>query len=174
MKDGDARPNLTMMLATLKEAQDTVRMYDTKAQIVGVGYIFATGIIFELGDMIGRTSTMNLITVILAWVIIVIPIALFGTVLYPTRKVAPKILGDAGGAERIVYAETDRFHSVPEYLAAVEASEPRIEIAYEILKTSGLRELKRRRFLRALWAAAASFVVVFAGQVLRVEGIEIF
>ena len=28
------------VLSALKEVQDTVRAYDTKAQIVGVGYIF--------------------------------------------------------------------------------------------------------------------------------------
>ncbi len=54
-------------------------------------------------------------------------------------------------------------------LAAVNASDPKKEIAYEILKIAGLREIKRRRFLRALWAAAMSFVVLFLGQVLRAE-----
>jgi hypothetical protein len=34
-----------------------------------------------------------------------------------------------------------------------------------------LREIKRRRFLRALWAAAMSFVVMFLGQMLRAEGL---
>lgn len=165
---------MPMMLATLKETQDTVRIYDTKSQILGVGYIFAIGIIFELGDMIGGPTQLNLVTVTMAWIIVVIPIALFGAVLYPTRKVAPLILGDAGGAKRVAYAESNRFHSVPEYLEAVGTCDPRIEIAYEILKTSGLRELKRRRFLRALWAAASSFVVIFAGQLLGVEGIELF
>ncbi len=56
------------------------------------------------------------------------------------------------------------------YLAAVEAGDPKKEIAYEIVKTAGLREIKRRRFLRALWAAAMSFVVMFLGQLLRAEG----
>ena len=51
----------------------------------------------------------------------------------------------------------------------MEAGDPKKEIAYEILKTANLREIKRRRFLRALWAAAISFVVLFLGQLLRVK-----
>ena len=38
------------VLAALKEVQDTVRAYDTKAQIVGVGFIFSIGIITGLGE----------------------------------------------------------------------------------------------------------------------------
>jgi len=45
---------LTFMLASLKEGQDTVRAYDTKAQIVGVGYISAIGIIENLGARIAN------------------------------------------------------------------------------------------------------------------------
>ena len=45
---------LTFMLASLREGQDIVRAYDTKAQIVGVGYIFAIGIIVNLGARIAN------------------------------------------------------------------------------------------------------------------------
>ena len=55
------------------------------------------------------------------------------------------------------------------YLATVEAGDAKKEIAYEIIKTSSLREIKRRRFLRALWAAAISFVLLFLGQLLRAQ-----
>jgi hypothetical protein len=66
---------------------------------------------------------------------------------------------------------TRHIHDVDAYLATVDAGDPKKEIAYEILKTAGLREIKRRRFLRALWAAAMGFVVLFLGQVLRAEGL---
>ena len=66
--------------------------------------------------------------------------------------------------------EPEHIHDVDAYLATVDASDLKKEIAYEILKTAGLREIKRRRFLCALWAAAISFVVMFLGQLLRSEG----
>ncbi len=160
---------LPFLMASLKEVQDTVRAYDTKAQIVGVGYIFAIGIIINLGIRIANMPEMGAVTITLAWLVFIFPIVLFGAVLYPSRKVAPR-LGEQGSlAHRTFYVEPEHIHDVDAYLAAVEASDPKKEIAYEIVKIAGLREIKRRRFLRALWAAAMSFVVMFLGQLLRAE-----
>ena len=166
---GADKNTLSFLMASLKEVQDTVRAYDTKAQIVGVGYIFAIGIIINLGARIANMPEMGVVTIFLAWLVFIFPIVLFGAVLYPSRKVAPR-LGEQGSlAHRTFYVEPEHIHDVDAYLAAVEASDPKKEIAYEIVKIAGLREIKRRRFLRALWAAAMSFVVLFLGQVLRAE-----
>ena len=166
---GTDKNTLSFLMASLKEAQDTVRAYDTKAQIVGVGYIFAINIIIELGSRIANVPDMGLVTITLAWIVFIFPIVLFGTVLYPTRKALP-MLGEQGShAHRTFYVEPERIDDVDAYLAAVEAGNPKKEIAYEIVKTAGLREIKRRRFLRALWAAATSFLVMFLGQLLRAE-----
>jgi hypothetical protein len=166
--DDDALP---FLMASLKEVQDTVRGYDLKAQIVGVGYIFAINIIFNLGRAIAGTQDMHAAAVTAAWALFIFPIALFGAVLYPTRKMAPK-LGDQGsGALRTFYVKPDRIHDVDAYLADVDASDIKKEIAYELLRTAGLREIKRRRFLRALWVAALSFVTLFMLQLLRSENL---
>ena len=114
---------------------------------------------------------LGVLTISLAWLFFISPIALFGAVLYPSRKVAPK-LGEKGSqAHRLYYVESEIIHDVDSYLEAVNASDPNKEIAYEILKTAGLREIKRRRFLRALWAAATRFIVLYFGQLLRAEGL---
>ncbi len=47
---GTDKNTLGFLMASLKEVQDTVRAYDTKAKIVDVGYIFAIGIIIDLAD----------------------------------------------------------------------------------------------------------------------------
>ncbi len=168
---GTDKNTLPFLMASLKEVQDTVRAYDTKAQIVGVGYIFAIGIIINLGTRIANMPEMGVVTIFLAWLIFIFPIVLFGAVLYPSRKVAPRLGEQASFALRTFYVEPEHIHDVDAYLAAVEAGDPKKEIAYEIVKTAGLREIKRRRFLRALWAAAMSFVVMFLGQMLRAEGL---
>ncbi len=46
---GTDKNTLPSLMASLKEVQDIVRAYDMKAQIVGGGYIFAIGIIINLG-----------------------------------------------------------------------------------------------------------------------------
>ena len=166
---GTDKNTLPFLMASLKEVQDTVRAYDTKAQIVGIGYIFAIGIIIDLGSRIANMPEMGVVTITFAWLFFIFPIALFGTVLYPSRKVAPSLGEKRTHVDRTFYVEPEHMHDVDTYLAAVNAGDPKKEIAYEILKTAGLREIKRRRFLRALWAAAMSFVVLFLGQVLWAE-----
>ncbi|MDX1400385.1 MAG: hypothetical protein R3245_00540 [Kiloniellales bacterium] len=163
------KDTLVFLMASLKESQDTVRAYDTKAQIVGVGYIFAIGIIFEVGNRLGNSPEMSFVVVALIWLIFIFPITLFGLVLYPTRKTSPRLGAGASDVHRTFYADLDYIDDVNSYLEIVEASDPKKEIAYEIVKTAGLREIKRRRFLRALWAAAISFVLIFLSQLLRAE-----
>jgi hypothetical protein len=41
-----------MLLAALQEAQSVVRSYDTKAQIVGVGYILSLNLVLHFGDLL--------------------------------------------------------------------------------------------------------------------------
>ena len=43
---------LMLLKDSLAEAQNSVRSYDTKAQIVGVGYIFALNVIGQLSAQI--------------------------------------------------------------------------------------------------------------------------
>ncbi|MBT5048419.1 MAG: hypothetical protein HOM58_07940 [Rhodospirillaceae bacterium] len=164
---GKDKEQLPFLMASLKEVQDTVRAYDLKSQIVGVGYIFAINIIFNLGSGISNTPEMNAVMVTAAWLVFIFPIALFGAVLYPSRKMAPKLGEQGSHALRTFYVQPERIHDVDAYLADVDASDVKKELAYEILRTAGLREIKRRRFLRALWVAAMSFMILFFGQLLR-------
>ena len=114
---------------------------------------------------------MGVLTITVAWLIFLFPITLFGAVLYPSRKVAPELNEKGNHTHRTFYVETEKFHDVDSYMTAIHASDPNEEIAYEILRTAGLREIKRRRFLRALWAAATSFIALYFGQLLRAEGL---
>lgn len=105
---GTDKNTLPFLMASLKEVQDTVRAYDTKAQIVGVGYIFAIGIIFNLGGRIANMPEMTTVTITFAWLVFIFPIALFGAVLYPSRKAAPS-LGEKGThADRTFYVAMRR------------------------------------------------------------------
>ncbi len=97
---GTDKNTLLFLMASLKEVQDTVRAYDTKAQIVGVGYIFAIGIIINLGARIANMPEMGVVTITLAWLVFISPIVLFGAVLYPSRKVAPRLGEQASHAHR--------------------------------------------------------------------------
>ena len=80
---------LAILHDALSEAQATVRSYDTKAQIVGIGYIFALGIVGGLGDRLPDADELDAIAILIGWVFVILPILFFGSVLYPTRKPRP-------------------------------------------------------------------------------------
>jgi len=159
------------LLAALKEAQDTVRAYDTKAQIVGVGFIFSIGVITNFSAQMPKDPQFTAIGLILLWVLAIGPVALFGFVLFPSRKTAPA-LGDAADSVRyVLYFDPHHTRDLDAYLGDLTNADYQREVAYELLKTSGLRELKRKRFVRALTAAGLSFVIIIAAQLLRLFGL---
>ena len=73
------------------EGQNSIRAFDTKAQIVGIGYIFTIGIVTKIGAYNPNIPEFTPLLVILAWVLVMLPIIMFGAVLYPSRKTAPQL-----------------------------------------------------------------------------------
>ena len=153
---------------SLAEAQATVRSYDTKAQIVGVGYIFALGVIGQISALLDRETEANLIMVVISWSIVVMPILFFGYVLYPTRKTTSYLEATKHhGIQHVLYLDPRKKKSVEEVRQASLVAKPIDELSFELLMVSTLRETKRTRFLRGLFAAALSFMVLFLDQAYR-------
>ena len=165
MPETDAQ-TLAILRDSLAEAQMTVRAYDTKAQIVGVGYIFALGIVMQISALLPelRGSTLGIVTV--SWAIVMVPIFLFGYVLYPTRKTTPAIGRDTV-LQHVLYVESERHATVESLRAALMRCNAIDEYCFEVMKVGKLRELKRRRFLRAMFAAGFSFAILFLTHVGR-------
>jgi len=162
--------SVSLLRDALEEAQSTVRAYDTKAQIVGVGYIFALRIVGSVDKLLPETSEVDWLTVFAAWGIVILPILLFGYVLYPTRKSAPRLdEKPSKRPEHILYVDPDRHDNIESLKQSVARCDPLNEFAYELLKVSKLREIKRKRFLRALFCAAGAFLFLFATQFIRVQ-----
>ena len=151
---------LRFLELTLSEAQATVRGYDTKAQIVGIGYTFALNIVANATSAFPRSADDSLLTLVVFWAIVMAPLFLFGAVLYPSRRLAPQIHRGDAEPRRLLYVETARFEDVAALAKASEDADWLNEMAYEVLKVSRLRELKRARFIRALAATAVSFAVL--------------
>jgi hypothetical protein len=75
-----------MLLAALQEAQSVVRSYDTKAQIVGVGYILALNLVLHFGDLLPTRAPLGPLFFAVVWGIVIMPILQFGQVLYPSAQ----------------------------------------------------------------------------------------
>lgn len=152
----------------LEEAQATVRAYDTKAQIVGIGYTFALNIVAGVVPDFPVSDDLSLLPVVAFWGLVMLPLFLFGYVLYPSRKIAPRVAATDSALKRVLYIETARFGTVEDLLDAAEQSDWPRELAFELMKVSRLRELKRGRFIRALFVTALSFVFLAAAQLWAV------
>jgi len=162
-----AQQSLSLLHDSLVEAQATVRAYDTKAQIVGVGYILALGVVGSFEALLPEASELNLLTLSVACVAI-LPILLFGFVLYPSRKSAEKFADQSEATpEHVLYVNPTKLGSIKALKEAVGRCDPIIEVSFELLKVSQLRVLKRRRFLRALFSAAVVFLFIFATHFIR-------
>ena len=164
-----AEQSLSLLRDSLAEAQTTVRAYDTKAQIVGVGYIFALGVVGSFEALLPEVSELNLLTLLVACVAI-LPILLFGFVLYPSRKSAEKFAAQSEETpEHVLYVDPTKLGSVKALKEAVARCDPIKEVSFELLTVSQLRELKRRRFLRALFSAGVVFLFIFATHFIRIQ-----
>ena len=159
--------SLNLLRDSLAEAQTTVRAYDTKAQIVGVGYILALGVVGSFEALLPKASELNLLALSVACSAI-LPILLFGFVLYPSRKSAEKFAAQLEATpEHVLYVNPTNLGNVKALKEAVDRCDPIIEVSFELLKVSQLRDLKRRRFLRALFSAAVLFLFIFATHFIR-------
>jgi len=165
-----AKLDADALLAILAEAQDTIRNYDTKAEISGVGFILAVGIVKQAGDSIMVPIEYAMFYVLAGWLVIVIPIIMFALVLYPARfdKTTTSVQPD--DVLNVMYFDRRVFPNVDAYIDATNKSDWAKEIVFEIMKVSGIRDLKRQRFLRALYWSAGSFTFLFLSQMLRASG----
>lgn len=156
---------ITCLLDALRSTQEVIRSYDTKAQIMGIIFILSINFVLTLiRELIGIGPIPPAATWSLA-VLVLLPLGLFGYVLFPANNPAGGL--DLGGQPvRHSYFVDRRGPSLTEYLIDVEATDWATELGFEIMKMARLRERKRRRLLRALVAAGASYVLILAMMLL--------
>ena len=160
-----------MLGAALQEAQSVARSYDTKAQIVGVGYILALNLVLHFGDLLPTHAPIGPLFFAAVWGIVIMPILQFGQVLYPSRTRAEKELnGKMSGAAAvppIYYVDPSSFADVRELVHLALKSDWTSVLAAELLKTSRARIIKQTRFRRALMMTLVSFVALGGEQFFR-------
>jgi hypothetical protein len=160
-----------MMLAALQEAQSAARSYDTKAQIVGVGYILALNLVLRFGDLLPTHAPVGPLFYAAVWGIVIMPIMQFGQVLYPSRMRAEKEfngkVSGASAAPPVYYVDPGSFADVRDLVHQALKSDWTSVLAAELLKTSRVRTIKQARFHRGLLMTVVSFVVLGGEQFLR-------
>lgn len=163
-----ARDNTIHLLAILREAQDSVRGFDTKAQIVGIGYIFSIGVIGDISNFFrsGEFSGNSVLWLVITLAVLITPIVLYGLVLYPSRRMAPDRGVEGRDLLRVFYYSSLDGRDFPAYRKDVDRCDWGDELITEIVMVSNLRDLKRTRFLRALYVTGASYALWFTALFL--------
>ncbi len=179
LNTGESKKNAeeTLKLA-LAEAQQSVRSYDTKAQICGVGYIFSLNIIFGINKTIWPEVDVSIFYLVVCWSMFILPIILFGYVLYPSRKSmsfgngqeknSTEKAGISYRVKKLLYISLNKYDSVKKLTDSALASNLLQELAFELLKSSELRDRKRKRFLRALIISLIAFMLMLVFQFAEV------
>jgi hypothetical protein len=159
-----------MLLAALQEAQAVVRSYDSKAQIVEVGYILALNLVLHFGDLLPTRAPLGPLFFAVVWGIVIMPILQFGQVLYPSRTRAEKELltkMSCGSEQRVYYVDPDIFADLKDFVQQALRCDWTSALAAELFKTSRIRIVKQARFRRGLMMTIVSFLVLGGEQFVR-------
>ena len=160
-----------MLLSALEQTHAAARFYDTKAQIVGVGYILALNVVLHFGDLLPTHAPIGPLFYAGVWLIVIMPIVQFGQVLYPSRRRADREMvaktADAARHQHVYYVDSDCFSNVGELVEQALKSDWTSVVAAELLKTSRVRSIKRARFRRGLMMTVVSFVALGGEQLFR-------
>ena len=87
--------------------------------------------------------------------------------LNPTRKSVSGTRHKGSAARGLMYFAPGTHATADAYIEALGAADGLKVRVEELFNVTKLRELKRKRFLRALFAAGVAFVVMFQVQVFR-------
>lgn len=151
-----------LLKIALIEAQQSIRSYDTKAQICAIGYLFSLDIVLGINTTLFPTSESDIWVVVVGWGVLILPMLFFGYVLYPTRR---SIILDEGDETRnihkILYIRPERHSSVKQIADSALQSKTIDELAFELYHSSDLRDRKRIRFVRALGFTFLSLLIMF-------------
>jgi hypothetical protein len=159
-----------MLLAALQEAQVTARSYDTKAQIVGAGYILALNLVLHFGDLLPTRAPLGPMFFAVVWGVVILPILQFGQVLYPSRTRAEKELlakTSPASEQSVYYVDPETFAHLQDFVREALSSDWTSVLGAELLKSSRVRIIKQVRFRRGLLMTVVSFIVLGGEQFIR-------
>ncbi|MDE0794891.1 MAG: hypothetical protein OSB76_04530 [Alphaproteobacteria bacterium] len=126
-------------------------------------------VVARVEGLIPDDETFGLLGLFIAWGAVITPILMFGYVLHPTRKSASRLeASKRDGIQHALYIDPSQKPTTNSVRKAAVDADFLDELSFELLIVSTLREIKRRRFLRGLYASAVSFLCLFATQIFRI------
>ncbi|HIJ88017.1 MAG TPA: hypothetical protein HPP97_10115 [Desulfuromonadales bacterium] len=148
----------------LDETQETIRAYDTKAEVLAIIMTLVVGIInFGLVNDICKTHCWIKFISVTSIFLGITTLFAIGMVLYPRKNLFKSIDSGEFRPKRTYYVSLDflpSFTNLDEYLRQIDITDWKREIAYEVLKTSCIRDHKHTWFHIGLKCAGCTLVSI--------------
>jgi hypothetical protein len=165
------RLEISILLEARRTTEETIRAFDIKAQIAGVGMILSITALASFGVRI-----LPPLPAPPGWLgyglcgYFLLCISQFAWVLWPKRSLIIKPGDPAPRTCGTFFVQPGRTSTLADYVTAIQRTDWTTELAFEVMKLAQLRESKRRRFQRALAIAASFYVVLLAALAVAVGG----
>lgn len=152
---------LTCLQNALNETQETIRAYDTKAEILGALLTIAVGTINYSFITSNNNVLLNAVAVLTS-LSGLIAIGLLGVVIFPMKN--PKEGFDLTGFESkgtyYVLSNDPSCQKVSTFVERVKQTDWYTELSFELLKSAKIRDRKHKWFKRALNMSALTLLLV--------------
>jgi hypothetical protein len=155
------RQQITILLEARRATEETIRAFDTKAQIAGVGMILSVTALVTLGSrVLAVPPALPIWLGYLLCTFLLACVVLFACVLWPMRRIEVELGDHSKAVHRSFFVRPDETRTLAQYVRAIEETDWVEELAFEVMKLARLRDSKQRRFRRALLGAALFYATL--------------
>lgn len=163
MEEGDkSSTTIDCLLNNINETQETIRSYDTKAEILGILMTLVVGFLNYnlISDYKCDSIIMGLIAA--ATFVAITALALLLTVLFPSRNPAHEV--DLGKFQPkntyFVFKKPEEQFNFDVIYSRLVDTEWQKELLFELLKLSAIRDRKHKWFTRSVKAASLTLLII--------------
>lgn len=150
------------LMHSIEDAQQTIRAYDTKAEILAILLTFAIGLTnFTLMPSLGFTSKSFLL---FSWLVSLLAILFLGFVLHPKKNQFKSISFGTYSPSGLYFLHkiTESAQNTVSALADKARNTNWVEeLTYESMKLSLIRDKKHKWFIRALCLSGIALALIF-------------
>jgi len=139
---------------------------------MGVGFIFSVSMISRFLANLQVDQDYGICYLVVGFLLLIGPVALYGAVIFPSRRSAPKLIDTPVPVQGLFYVKSEGVSNLAAFNQQLKDVDWTLELTYEIVRLSALRDMKRKRFLIAMFASGGSFTLVFLGEFLKITGIN--
>lgn len=160
------KTTLECLHKVLAETQETIRAYDTKAEVLAIILTLVVGIInFGVVTESCKAHCGIKIISVMSMGLGIMTLFAVGMVLYPRKDLFQEIDSGEFTPKRTYFVSFDimpSFKNLGEYLLQADNTDWKREIAYEVLKTSCIRDHKHFWFHIGIRCAAITLLCMLA------------